>query len=150
MTGFPDIFVFESVRPASSHYLSAKRHPKLLLDREEDVLWAVQQQPLRRDKRDVFYYDSSSSGADDDDDEQPKGNYGPTLMDDNAIYGGSRRKQPHREQAPIFNDELWEHEWYLVGINMCSYLNRVQLSEVLRNYHCPSGLLQVFTCIDFQ
>lgn len=102
-----------------SHYLSFKRHPQHILEQEDEVEWAVQQQEIRRDKRDIFYYDYQETTADTQPDVPL--NYrlplvisldrGSNEVNYKAVNGQRRRKH----QKPLFNDELWDHEWYLVS-----------------------------------
>lgn len=107
------------------------------------MIWAAQQQELLRDKRDIFYYDYEVEGDEDDTaagEPDAASNYRPPMvigMDSNEINyvaalklnamesEGLHREptlnhnrmeelnRPHR--PPLFNDELWDHEWYLVG-----------------------------------
>ena len=121
MTGFPDTYLFESILPApGSHYLSWKRHSQHLLEQEDAVEWAVQQQEIRRDKRDVFYFDEEQVVEP----HVPLNDRLPLVIGNQiknypssgagpAEYGWKELTRKHR--LPLFNDELWDHEWYLVS-----------------------------------
>lgn len=127
MTGFENIYLFESLLPApGTHYLSYKRHSSHVLQHEQDVEWAVQQQEIRRDKRDVFYYDEDMPEQEAEIGQEPDAplNYRLPLivignevnynwMSSNGQRGKAMPVRQHR--GPAFNDELWDHEWYLVS-----------------------------------
>lgn len=99
------------------------------------MVWAVQQEELKRDKRDVFYfdYDTTENGelepdaptnyrlplvmhmdtneiSNDDDDDTKIADMKALWKDRHDMELLNRKHRP-----PVFNDELWDHEWYLVG-----------------------------------
>lgn len=91
-------------------------------------MWAVQQQEIQRDKRDIFYYDyqeRESPVAEQESETEPDAplNYRLPLVitldrnRGNEIYyhQGKEQQQHRRKKQPLFNDELWAHEWYLVS-----------------------------------
>lgn len=115
VTGFPDTYIFESILPApASHYLSWKRTPGHVLDQEDNVEWAVQQQELRRVKRDFIYVDYEDATPD-----APINYRLPLIMDStNEIfsYEDTDATRPNGHRSPLFNDEMWNQQWYMVSM----------------------------------
>lgn len=134
MTGFPDTYLFESILPApGSHYLSYKRHSgQHILQHEDDVEWAVQQQEIKRDKRDVFYYDYQESQPEPD---APLNYRLPLVMSVDigneisydTLPAKDWARRPHH-RVPLFNDELWDHEWYLQDTRSLPGLPKLDLN----------------------
>ncbi|XP_059607513.1 neuroendocrine convertase 1-like [Phlebotomus argentipes] len=88
VTGFPNIFVFESALGSGR---GLKRSETTVKDLHEnsDVMWAAQQKKLTRDKRSIWkYFD---------------------IMDNSVMLDEDYYQPPDQE----FNDELWQNEWYL-------------------------------------
>lgn len=123
MTGFPDTYLLESILAAPGrHYLSWKRHAQHVLQLEEAVEWAVQQKVIRREKRDIFYYDYKENMDSKPEPDDPLETELLINVDTNKINyqlaklkGREGTRKHHR--TPLFNDELWDHEWYLVSGN---------------------------------
>lgn len=91
VTGFPNVFVFKKKEII---YGNGKRSqiPSKHLESDERVIWAEQPKELKRSKR---YITEDMLFSDFD-----------FLWN---LIPNKNRKQP------IFNDELWDQEWYMVS-----------------------------------
>ncbi|GAB0100386.1 Peptidase S8/S53 domain [Sergentomyia squamirostris] len=111
VTGFPNTFVFERLSTAERR-MTWNPNGKRSGDREvrdlreiDEVMWASQPERLRRDKRDIINY---------------------IELLDNSL-------EPYEEEFvkivnPEFNDELWQHEWYLKDTRSLPGLPKLDLN----------------------
>ncbi|XP_055692610.1 neuroendocrine convertase 1-like [Lutzomyia longipalpis] len=109
VTGFPDIFVFERQERAFVNPNGKRSESAGVRDLREigEVMWAAQPERLKRDKRSILrIFDAP----------------------DNALEEDYPQQYDDEPQWPEFNDELWQHEWYLKDTRSLPGLPKLDLN----------------------
>lgn len=117
MTGFQNIFIFQSF----PNDINGKRSrlPSKPLHEDDRVVWSDQPVELQREKRyNYMYYDSSDIDN----------NILEDYLDDYRLSKSRQNNMEAEMKHHLFNDELWDQEWYLQDTRSRNGLPKLDLN----------------------